>query len=357
MTTEQLTDRRLTCVECGGGFLWTANEQRFFAERDLSAPRRCLVCRARRRAEKLGPHTTRAEYRSGGAGDLGERRAVVGRIEVRGTSPVGTVRGYGAVFNEFATIGGVFRERIAPGAFTAAIGRDDVRALFNHDPSLVLGRTAARTLRLAVDGRGLQYEIDLPDTQAARDLLTSIQRGDISQSSFAFEATSDEWTYPATPGALPERVVQAVTLYDVSPVTYPAYQGTTVSASSEAPTRDAGTPATRPSGLSSDLRCALERLAKGCPQCAGRTAGFRLIGRRADGHMRYLPVGCAQCTTAPRRGETARSPELLEEWRRFDRALSAPPRRLLPAPAPPAPVFEGTIRRPKVRVSLYDWHG
>jgi HK97 family phage prohead protease len=141
--------------------------------------------------------------------------------------------GYAALYDVETTIGGLFREVLAPGAFRSAVTRvDDVRALFNHDANHVLGRTTSGTLRLTEDARGLRYEVDLPDTQTARDLWTSVQRGDVSQSSFAFSVDAEEWAEPKAP--MPLRVVRDVRLYDVSPVTYPAYNETSVAARSAA---------------------------------------------------------------------------------------------------------------------------
>ena len=147
--------------------------------------------------------------------------------------------GYAAVFGSVTEIAGMFREQIAPGAFAKAAKEDDVRALFNHDANYVLGRTTSGTLRLVEDDKGLRYEADPPDTQWARDLMVSVARGDVSQSSFAFEVTDDEWDYGKR-GELPLRTIKAVRLHDVSPVTYPAYTATTVSARSmEAAKREA----------------------------------------------------------------------------------------------------------------------
>lgn len=150
-----------------------------------------------------------------------------GRAE--GHTPT-TLSGYAAVFDTETVIGEWFREVIERGAFDQALARpDDVRALINHDASLVLGRTAARTLRLAIDERGLRYEVDLPDTTYARDLATSVSRGDVTQSSFGFRVAEDSWEHPKTAAELPLRRVRSVELYDVSPVTYPAYDTTSVS--------------------------------------------------------------------------------------------------------------------------------
>ena len=140
------------------------------------------------------------------------------------------IKGHAAVFNEFADIFG-FRERILPGAFTRAIKDDDVRALFNHDSNFVLGRNKSGTLDMTEDKRGLAVDIDLPDTQLVRDMvLEPINRGDVSQMSFAFRVIQDEWRhFDDKPD---ERDIKEVRLYDVSPVTYPAYEGTDVALAS-----------------------------------------------------------------------------------------------------------------------------
>lgn len=160
-----------------------------------------------------------------------ERRIVSAPLEIRSAEaePAKLV-GYAAVFEREAVIAGLFRERIAPGAFSTAIKEDDVRALFNHDPNFVLGRTTAGTLELAQDDTGLRYEVDPPDTQWARDLMVSVQRGDVSQSSFGFQVVREEWTNPENRKELPTRTILEARLFDVSPVTYPAYEETTAEA-------------------------------------------------------------------------------------------------------------------------------
>ena len=134
--------------------------------------------------------------------------------------------GYAARFDSPTDIARLFTEVVRKGAFRAAIGRDDVRALFNHNPDQVLGRTRSGTLTLTEDEHGLRYDVILPNTQWAKDLRTSIQRRDVDQSSFAFRADQELWIQ----GPKPLRELLAVELFDLSPVTYPAYEDTTVSA-------------------------------------------------------------------------------------------------------------------------------
>ena len=135
--------------------------------------------------------------------------------------------GHAAVFNQAADIGGLFSELIEPGAFKASIKKDDVRALFNHDPNFVLGRNKAGTLTMSEDDTGLKVSIEPPDTQFARDLAISIERGDINQMSFAFSVQEEEWIRGEKKD--PDiRKIKKVRLYDVSPVTYPAYEGTDI---------------------------------------------------------------------------------------------------------------------------------
>lgn len=135
--------------------------------------------------------------------------------------------GHAAVFNEITEIGGWFREQIEPGAFKASIKKDDVRALFNHDENYVLGRNTAGTLKMSEDSQGLKVDISPPDTQFARDLAVSIERGDISQMSFAFQVLEEEWIR-GEKKELDLRKIKKVRLFDVSPVTFPAYDGTDI---------------------------------------------------------------------------------------------------------------------------------
>jgi HK97 family phage prohead protease len=141
-------------------------------------------------------------------------------LELRMDGDKPTVVGYGAVFNSQSNDLGGFREFIAPGAFDGRL-EDDVRFLVNHDANLILARTTNGTLRLSVDEKGLRYEADLPNTSTARDLMELLKNGTISQSSFAFTVEEDSWEVK---DGMNIRTIDKVSqLYDVSSVTYPAY--------------------------------------------------------------------------------------------------------------------------------------
>lgn len=132
--------------------------------------------------------------------------------------------GYGSVFNSRSEPLWGFREIIKPGAFDDVLG-DDVRGLFNHDPNFILGRSTSGTLKVSTDERGLRYDIEAPDTQTIRDLvLAPMLRGDINQSSFAFRVARDgERWYEDEEGVVIREISRFSRLFDVSPVTYPAY--------------------------------------------------------------------------------------------------------------------------------------
>jgi HK97 family phage prohead protease len=142
--------------------------------------------------------------------------------------------GYASLFNIEAVIWGIWREQIALGAYTETIIEDDIRALWNHDTGIVLGRNKAGTLHLSEDAKGLKVEIEPPDTQWGRDAVTSIKRGDVSQMSIAFCVKEDSCSYPADSRELPLRTNQKSCLFEVSPVTFPAFIQTSISARSQA---------------------------------------------------------------------------------------------------------------------------
>lgn len=146
------------------------------------------------------------------------------RVDAKENEPPKMI-GHAAMFNSLSEDLGGFREQIAPGAFAGTLQTADIRALFNHDSNIVLGRNKAGTLRLSEDNTGLSIEIDPPDTSAARDLIVSMKRGDINQMSFGFRTISDAWA--KTNGEW-VRTLLEVDLFDVSPVTYPAYSSTDI---------------------------------------------------------------------------------------------------------------------------------
>lgn len=154
-----------------------------------------------------------------------ERRTY--KIEVRAQPESRVIEGYAAVF-ETPTDMGNYLEEIASGAFDGS-DDSDVVALFNHDANYPLARTSNGTLELSSDARGLFYRFEAPDTTFGNDLLKMVRSGLIAQSSFAFTIRKDNWMQEA--GMKPKRRIEQVDmLFDVSPVTYPAYKETSVTA-------------------------------------------------------------------------------------------------------------------------------
>jgi len=149
------------------------------------------------------------------------------------------IEGYAAVFGAESVDLGGFREVIHRGAFVNSLKSADVRGLINHDPNLVLGRTRAGTLELREDERGLAFTLYPPDTAAARDLLVSMERGDVDQMSFGFETVRDRWETDDR-GAL--RHLLEAQLFDVSVVTFPAYPQTSAEARAMARDMDSISP-------------------------------------------------------------------------------------------------------------------
>ena len=163
-------------------------------------------------------------------------------LETREENGERIIEGYAALYDNETNIG-PFKESISRGAFDKVLD-NDVRALINHDPSLVLGRTSSGTLELTTDDVGLKYRVKLGNQQYATDLYESIQRGDISQSSFAFTIKDQTWSEDRSSRSVDE-VAQ---LLDVSPVTYPAYkEATVVAREEEEPTKEVRTAEAEPS--------------------------------------------------------------------------------------------------------------
>lgn len=156
------------------------------------------------------------------------------KLRADGDNEPGKVSGYAAVFNSESEDMGWWtevREIIAPGAFDDA-DMSDVRALFNHDSNMLLARTSSGTLQLSIDKTGLKYEFKLPDTTVGRDLREMLRRGDVSQSSFGFTVKKQSWSEEKDERGEVIRMVRTIEkidrLFDVSPVTYPAYPDTQV---------------------------------------------------------------------------------------------------------------------------------
>jgi uncharacterized protein len=126
----------------------------------------------------------------------------------------------------------VWRETVRPGAFRNALADGaDVRALFNHDPNIVLGRNKSGTLEIRDTPKWLEVSIDPPDTQAGADVLKLISRGDVTGMSFAFSVRpgGEKTTTTEVEGRMVEdRELTDLDIFDVSVVTYPAYQATSV---------------------------------------------------------------------------------------------------------------------------------
>jgi uncharacterized protein len=149
-----------------------------------------------------------------------------------------SICGYASVFGKPSQNLGGFKERIKPGTFTRALReKQDVRCLWNHSADVVLGRTKSGTLTLKEDARGLFFDCVLPDTQQARDLHTSISRGDVDQCSFSFAVKpgGESWAEEEdeeSDSLIPMRTLSDVDLMDVAPVCYAAYTSTSLTARS-----------------------------------------------------------------------------------------------------------------------------
>lgn len=158
-----------------------------------------------------------------------ERRMFCDALEVRQEGDDQFFEGYAFLYGEIADMGW-FTEEIAPGAADGVMG-DDVRGLFNHESNLVLGRTKSGTMQLFNEAKGLRYRIryNANDSDHVR-VMEKVKRGDVSQSSFSFATKDDKWE--TRNGKEHRTLLKLKQLYDVAPVTYPAYNNTTVAARS-----------------------------------------------------------------------------------------------------------------------------
>lgn len=129
-----------------------------------------------------------------------------------------------------------FKEQFKKGSFSDSLSADDQRALWSHDTSQVLGRTKNSTLRLFEDDIGLRFELDLPPTTLGNDVFQTIKRGDVDGVSFGFKMIKEEWDESD-----PENIVRSVIkakLFEISPVAFPAYPDSEVSARSYDPYKE-----------------------------------------------------------------------------------------------------------------------
>lgn len=158
-------------------------------------------------------------------------RSIASQFETREENNERIIEGYFAVFNSNYDIAPGMSESIAPGAFRNTLA-GDIRALVNHDTTLVLGRTTARTLELSEDERGLWGRIRVnPNDSDAVNLYERVKRGDVSQCSFGFDVLDEETEFRED-GSV-HWTIKEVKLYEVSCVTFPAYESTNIDARSK----------------------------------------------------------------------------------------------------------------------------
>jgi HK97 family phage prohead protease len=203
------------------------------------------------------------------------------------------IEGYAAVFNKRSVNLGWFFEEIKPGAFSRAISeKQDVRCLMNHDANLLLGRTKSGTLELREDTNGLYFDDNTPDTQNARDLHELLARGDVDGCSFSFQVMKQAWREErqADGTMLTIREIEDLDLFDVGPVTFPAYPDTSVDSRSLFPE---GMPEDVLKHLPKEERERLARADKKTKKVAGvdlTSDCFAFVGDANDTSTWKLPI-------------------------------------------------------------------
>jgi HK97 family phage prohead protease len=214
-----------------------------------------------------------------------ERRFTPGACEVRAAGDGQRIGGYGAVFGKLSRNLGGFVEVVGAGAFNQAksLGWPNVVARYNHDPNMVLGTTAGRTLALRTDNVGLEYEVLPP--QSRKDILELVERGDVQFSSFAFRVPrgGDEWS--VTDQNYPLRTLHEVQLVDVAPVLDPAYPDATAGLRSLAAAVDAPFDEVRTMAATDELRrffTRTDKAARPAPKVRATGAMMQLMERRRD---------------------------------------------------------------------------
>jgi HK97 family phage prohead protease len=199
-----------------------------------------------------------AEVRS--LNEIVEQRAYDG--ELKAAVEGRTVEGYASVFNSMSEDLGGFREIILPGAFSEVLD-NDVRALYNHDSNYLLARTTSGTLELKEDDKGLYYRFEMPNTSYGNDMLELFRRGDLSQSSFGFTVDKDSWRMEE--GQHVRYIERVGSLFDVSPVVFPAYASASSGLRSAEPNGESAAEVARETPteeLNYNLHNALIKLAK-----------------------------------------------------------------------------------------------
>lgn len=154
-----------------------------------------------------------------------ERRILTRDIELREVDNKPVLFGYAAVFGKESDDLGWFRETINERAFDKVINDPDIMILFNHDSNYILGRTGAGTAKIGLDNVGLWYEVNPPESRT--DIIEAVQRGDLRGGSIGFTVEKETWTQEE--GEMDKReILEVKRLYDLGPVTFPAYPDTTV---------------------------------------------------------------------------------------------------------------------------------
>lgn len=154
-------------------------------------------------------------------------------VEAREDGPL-VITGLGARYNHWYDVAGLFDERMAPGVVAKSLQEHpDVRAMFNHDPNFLLGRTKSGTLAVSENRRGIKYEIKAnPADPQAVSVAEKIRRGDVDGASIMFRTLVDEWDEK---GEKPKRTIKEIELIEVGPVVFPANDGATASLRSTLP--------------------------------------------------------------------------------------------------------------------------
>ena len=155
-------------------------------------------------------------------------RAMPAKFNTRDDNGELSIEGYFAVYDSVYEIAPGMSESIAPGAFDNTLS-GDIRALINHDTTLVLGRTKAGTLKLRTDSHGLWGHIAVnPNDSDAMNLYERVKRGDVDQCSIGFDILNEETDFREDGST--HWTIREVKLYEVSPCTFPAYEETNISA-------------------------------------------------------------------------------------------------------------------------------